>query len=179
MMEALRLTASGIIDEVQGIKTTQSGLLERIVAVEARLQNALALGANPYFTHWVRGEYMVGSETKYPAWTHQVHFDYFLIIFTICPQFAHLNTHQVHVEYFQKVPSTEPAKGGSDLPTGFILINFTFRPQFAHPNTHWVHVGYFYKVPTQIPTDHWVGYIQKVPTKNPVGECWLNYKRNP
>ena len=41
MMEALRLTASGIIDEVQGIKTTQSGLLERIVAVEARLQNAL------------------------------------------------------------------------------------------------------------------------------------------
>ena len=41
MMEALRLTASGIIDEVQGIKTTQSGLLERIVAVEAQLQNAL------------------------------------------------------------------------------------------------------------------------------------------
>ena len=48
MMEALRLTASGIIDEVQGIKTTQSGLLERIVAVEARLQNAL-VGVNKNF----------------------------------------------------------------------------------------------------------------------------------
>ena len=48
MMEALRLTASGIIDEVQGIKTMQSGLLERIVAVEARLQNAL-VGVNKNF----------------------------------------------------------------------------------------------------------------------------------
>ena len=48
MMEALWLTASGIIDEVQGIKTTQSGLLERIVAVEARLQNAL-VGVNKNF----------------------------------------------------------------------------------------------------------------------------------
>ena len=48
MMEALRLTASGIIDEVQGTKTTQSGLLERIVAVEARLQNAL-VGVNKNF----------------------------------------------------------------------------------------------------------------------------------
>ena len=41
MLEALRLTTPGIIDEVQGIKTAQSGLLERIVAVEARLQNTL------------------------------------------------------------------------------------------------------------------------------------------
>ena len=48
MMEALRLTASGIIDEVQGIKTTQNSLLERIVAVEARLQNAL-VGVNKNF----------------------------------------------------------------------------------------------------------------------------------
>ena len=48
MLEALRLTASGIIDEVQGIKTTQSGLLERIVAVEARLQNTL-VGVNKNF----------------------------------------------------------------------------------------------------------------------------------
>ena len=48
MLEALRLTVSGIIDEVQGIKTTQSGLLERIVAVEARLQNAL-VGVNKNF----------------------------------------------------------------------------------------------------------------------------------
>ena len=136
-------------------------------------------GDEPLFTHWVRGEYMVGSETKYPPWTHWVHFDYFLIIFTIHPQFAYPNTHQGHVEYFQKVPSTEPAECGPDLPTGFILINFTFHPQFAHPNTHWVHVGYFYKVPTQIPTDHWVGYIQKVPTKNLVGKFWLNYERNP
>ena len=91
---------------------------------------------------------MVGSETKYPAWTHWVHFDYFLITFTIYPQFTHPNTHQVHVEYFQKVPSTEPTEGGFDLPAGFILINFTFCPQFAHPNTHWVNFGYFYKVPT-------------------------------
>ena len=48
MLEALRLTVSGIIDEVQGIKTTQSGLLERIVTVEARLQNAL-VGVNKNF----------------------------------------------------------------------------------------------------------------------------------
>ena len=42
------MTTSGIIDEVQGIKTTQSGLLERIVAVEARLQNTL-VGVNKNF----------------------------------------------------------------------------------------------------------------------------------
>ena len=48
MLEALQLTALGIIDEVQGIKTTQGGLLERIVAVEARLQNAL-VGVNKNF----------------------------------------------------------------------------------------------------------------------------------
>ena len=48
MLEALRLTVSGIINEVQGIKTMQSGLLERIVAVEARLQNAL-VGVNKNF----------------------------------------------------------------------------------------------------------------------------------
>ena len=48
MLEALRLTASGIIDEVQGIKTMQGGLLERIVAVEACLQNAL-VGINKNF----------------------------------------------------------------------------------------------------------------------------------
>ena len=48
MMEALQLTASGLIDEVQGIKTTQGGLLERIVAVEARLQNTL-VGVNKNF----------------------------------------------------------------------------------------------------------------------------------
>ena len=54
MMEALRLTASGIIDEVQGIKTTQSGLLERIVAVEARLQNAL-VGVNKNFVSMSQG----------------------------------------------------------------------------------------------------------------------------
>ena len=34
-------------------------------------------GGEPLFTHWVHGEYMVGSETKYPAWTHRAHFDYF------------------------------------------------------------------------------------------------------
>ena len=122
---------------------------------------------------------MVGSETKYPAWAHRVHVDYFLITYTIYPQFTHPNTHQVHVEYFQKVPSTEPTEGGFDLPTGFILINFTFCPQFAHPNTHRVHFEYFYKVPTQIPADRRAGYIQKVPTKNPVGKCWSNYEQNP
>ena len=46
MLEALWLTALGIIDEVQGIKTTQSGLLERIVAVEARLQKNFVSMAN-------------------------------------------------------------------------------------------------------------------------------------
>ena len=34
-------------------------------------------GGEPLFTQWVRGGFIVGSETKYPAWTHQVHFDYF------------------------------------------------------------------------------------------------------
>ena len=48
MLEVLWLTASGIIDEVQGIKTTQSGPLERIVALEACLQNAL-VGINKNF----------------------------------------------------------------------------------------------------------------------------------
>ena len=48
MLEALRLTALGIIKEVQGIKTTQSGLLERIIAMEAHLQNAL-VGINKNF----------------------------------------------------------------------------------------------------------------------------------
>ena len=35
----------------------------------------LDTGGEPLFTHWVCAEYMVGSETKYPAWTHWVHFD--------------------------------------------------------------------------------------------------------
>ena len=48
ILETLRLTASGIIDEVQGIKTMQSGLLERIVAMEAHLQNTL-VGVNKNF----------------------------------------------------------------------------------------------------------------------------------
>ena len=48
MLEALWLTTLGIINEVQGIKTTQSGLLEWIVAVEAQLQGAL-VGVNKSF----------------------------------------------------------------------------------------------------------------------------------
>ena len=108
-------------------------------------------GGKPLFTHWVCGEYMVGSEAKYPAWTHQVHFGYFLITLTICPQFTHPNTHQVHVEYFQKVPSTEPAEGGFDLPTGFIQINFTFRPQLL----------------TQIPTGYMLSIFTKYPPRYP------------
>ena len=146
------------------------------IASKQRRPRVAHTGGKPLFTHWVRGEYMVGSKTKYPAWTHWAHFDYFLITFAICPQFIHPNTHRVHVEYFQKVLSTEPIEGGFDLPTGFILINFTLCPQFTHPNTQWAHFGYFYKVPTQIPTDCQAGYIQKVPTKNPVGKCWSNYK---
>ena len=42
------MTALGIIDEVQEIKTMQSGLLERIIAVEAWLQHAL-VGVNKNF----------------------------------------------------------------------------------------------------------------------------------
>ena len=34
-------------------------------------------GGEPLFTLWVCGGFIVGSETKYPAWTHWVHFDYF------------------------------------------------------------------------------------------------------
>ena len=92
-------------------------------------------GGEPLFTHWVCAEYMVGSETKYPAWTHRVHFDYFC---NLPPK---------------KVPTTEPAEGGLDLPTGSILINFIFRPHFVHSDTHRAHVEYFYKVPAQVPAD--------------------------
>ena len=60
--------------------------------------------------------YMVGSETKYPAWTHQAHFDYFLITFTIYPQFTHPNTHWVNFEYFYKVPTQIP----TDRQAGYI-----------------------------------------------------------
>ena len=42
-------------------------------------------GGKPLFTHWVCGEYMVGSETKYPAWTRWVHFDHFCNSPPICP----------------------------------------------------------------------------------------------
>ena len=48
MLEALWLTVLGIIDEVQGVKTTQSGLLKRIITMEAQLQNAL-VGVNKNF----------------------------------------------------------------------------------------------------------------------------------
>ena len=42
-------------------------------------------GGEPLFTHWVCAEYMVGSETKYPAWTHWAHFDHFCNLPPICP----------------------------------------------------------------------------------------------
>ena len=42
-------------------------------------------GGKPLFTHRVCAEYMVGSETKYPAWTHWVHFDRFCNLPPICP----------------------------------------------------------------------------------------------
>ena len=91
-------------------------------------------GGKPLFTHWVCGEYMVGSETKHPPWTHQVHFDYFLIIFTICPQFSHPNTHWVHVGYFYKVPT--------QIPTNH-------------------QVGYIQKVPTKNPVSKcWLNHEQ-------------------
>ena len=117
-----------------------------------------SLGANPYLpTGYVVSTWWVLKQN-----TQHGHTGSILITFVICLQFAHSNTHQVHVEYFQKVPTTEPTKGGLDLPTGSILINFTFCPHFAHPNTCWAHVEYFYKVPTQIPADCRGGYIQKV-----------------
>ena len=34
-------------------------------------------GAKPLFTQWVNGGFIVGSETKCPAWTQLVHFNYF------------------------------------------------------------------------------------------------------
>ena len=133
---------------------TQRGLYPWIEQHHAWLLPILAFtGGKPLFTHWVHGEYMVGSETKYPVWTKQVHFDYFLITFVIYPQFTHPNTHQVHVEYFQKVPSTEPTEGGSDLPTGFILINL----HFAH------------NLLTQIPTRHILSIFTKYPAQQLVG----------
>ena len=92
---------------------------------------------------------MMGSGTKYPAWTHQVHFDYILVTFTICPHFAHPNIHQVHVEYFQKVPSIEPAEGGVDLPLG----SFWLILQFAHNSL------------TQTPTGHMLSIFTKCPPR--------------
>ena len=93
---------------------------------------SLYTGGKPLFTHWVCGEYVVGSETKYPAWTHWVHFDYILITFTICPQITHPNTHQVHVEYFYKVPT--------QIPTD-------------------CQAGYIQKVPTKNPVGIWVSEL--------------------
>ena len=107
-------------------------------------------GANPYLpTGYMVSTWWVLKQNTQHGPTRPI-----LITFVICPQFAWSNTHWVHVEYFQKVPTTEPAKGGLDLPTGSILIAFVIRPHFTHPNTHRAHIEYFYKVPTQIPT-HW------------------------
>ena len=76
----------------------------------------LSLGANPYLpTGYVVSTWWVLKQNTQHGPTGSI-----LITFVICPQFTHSNTHQVHVEYFQKVPTTEPAEGGLDLPTGSI-----------------------------------------------------------
>ena len=93
-------------------------------------------GGEPLFTHWAHGEYMVGSETKYPAWAHRVHVDYFLITFTIYPQFTHPNTHRAHFEYFYKVPTQIPAdcwagyiqKVPTKNPVGKFWLNYKRNP---------------------------------------------------
>ena len=72
MLEALQLTASGIIDAVQGIRTMQSGLLERIITIEAHLQGAL-VGVNKNFVsmsndievQWTIINKLVGTMNKW------------------------------------------------------------------------------------------------------------------
>jgi predicted RNase H-like nuclease (RuvC/YqgF family) len=48
LMDALRLSTMGIVDEVQGLRVSAGGLMERVIAVEERLQNAL-VGVNNNF----------------------------------------------------------------------------------------------------------------------------------
>ena len=111
---------------------------------------ASATGGEPLFTHWVCGEYMVGSETKYPAWTHQVHFDYFCNSPPICllkyppgtcwvfSKSTHHRTHQewpwfthwVHLDYFYISPTLCPPK--YPLGTCWVFL------QSTHPDTRWL-----------------------------------------
>ena len=87
--------------------------------------SSLFTGGEPLFTHWVCAEYMVGSETKYPAWTHWVHFDYFCNLPPICP------------------PKYPPA-------TCWVFSKSTHhRTCWGWPwFTHWVCLDYFYISPT-------------------------------
>ena len=76
----------------------------------------VTLGANPYLpTRYVLSTWWVLKQNIQHGPTGSI-----LITFVIRPQFTHSNTYWVHVEYFQKVPTTEPTKGGLDLPTGSI-----------------------------------------------------------
>ena len=73
----------------------------------------LSLGANPYLpTGYVLSTWWVLKQNTQYGPTASI-----LITFVICPQFAHPDTHWVYVGYFQKVPTTEPTKGGLDLHT--------------------------------------------------------------
>jgi hypothetical protein len=67
------------------IRNTAIELVVILVGLKTTVLNSRLTGGEPLFTHWVCGEYMVGSETKYPAWTHRVHFDYFYNSPPICP----------------------------------------------------------------------------------------------
>ena len=115
-------------------------------------------GGKPLFTHWVHGEYIVGSETEYPAWTHQVHLDYICHLPPICPPKYPLGTCWV----FSKSTQHRTHQGWFWFTPGFILINLTIHSpkyplgtcwvflQSTHPDTHrstdwiqlWVHWGF-------------------------------------
>ena len=73
------------VDSIEGtISPTSSGtVIQRPTNNLEGLVNHT--GGEPLFTHQVRAEYMVGSETKYPAWTHRVYFDHFCNSPPICP----------------------------------------------------------------------------------------------
>ena len=96
------------------------------------VQQAGYTGGKPLFTHRVRAEYMVGSETKYPPGTcwvfsksthHRTRRGW--------PWF----THWVHLYYFYISPTLHPPK--YPLGTCWVFL------QSTHPDTHqssrWVH----------------------------------------
>ena len=128
---------------------------------------------------------MVGSETKYPAWTHQVHFDYFYNLPPICPPKYPLgtcwvfskSTHHVikmyplgifqrtHKELTMRLNFTTNPQRTHQIPTGYMLSIFKKYPPQNLPRvvliTHWVHLDYFCISPTL-----------RSP-KYPLGTCWV------